>query len=263
MVFPSNNSKILKHIFISSNFSFQFGLKMGKYVLSEDFVQLFHTEFKRQSSEEHWICSRIDFATCVSPPWPRVLPTAPAGDSCFVKLVRDIFQSWIPSFAFNQIFRDKPAERSSKLGSTHLIIWKWIGSVSYNQSQTDNENISWYNPLSKINGQGRIFNSLYILKEIKHWIGINILLDNTRKEIQRIFRAHSSAVKNSNTRNLTYVHGTVFPKGCLISKINEDILPFPLSHVFILKCRKFQGSTTRWRWSAQADSVTLKCTLAT
>lgn len=57
-------------------------------------------------------------------------------------------------------------------------------SVSYNQSQTDNENISWYNPLSKINGQGRVFNSLvYILKEIKHYIGINILLDNTLKEI--------------------------------------------------------------------------------
>lgn len=94
---------------------------MGKYALSEDFVQLFHTEFKRHSSEEHRICSRIDFATCVSPPRPHVLPTAPAGDGCFVKLVRDTFQSRIPSFAFNQIFRDKP-EGSSKLGSTHLII---------------------------------------------------------------------------------------------------------------------------------------------
>lgn len=42
-------------------------------------------------------------------------------------------------------------------------------------------------------------------------------------------------------------------------KLNQ-IPPFPLSRV--LKCRKFQGSTTRWRWSAQADSVTLQVSLS-
>lgn len=174
MVFPSNISFITGKQF-SSHLSFFWQIRTFWSFLFSYFTSSLKDKVQKDTKFaleliSQLLCQYFREDLSLSRPrasygtWRRRCHLSSEGD--FTEFMRDTpSKAELHGSTFNQIFRNKP-ELSPKVSTTHMIIWKWVGFVSYHQRQTDvKRQNTWFNPLPTINDKDRIFNSwVYIVK---------------------------------------------------------------------------------------------------